>query len=447
MATTTTNFQWDIPQSTDLVKDGATAIAALGQDIDTALVDLKGGTTGQVLSKASNTDLDYTWVTQDDANAIQNSIVDAKGDLISATGNDVPARLAVGNNGETLIADSSTSTGLRWQPSTGRNFALNSDFTIWQRGTSITPTSNGGAYCADRWYITRGSNTSITATQQTAGNLSVTPNQAFRYYARVQRTAGSTTTSNVDFGQMFETSQVTMLAGQTVTFSAYIRKGANFSATSDALSMQIIEGTGTDQKQMDGGYTGSNNVVSTAKTLTSSWQRFSVTGTIATSSTEITIKFSYTPTGTAGASDLFEVTGVQLELGSVPTAWNLATGTLQNELAACQRYAYVIRQDGSPNIANVAFGNAFTSTQTFHVLPLQVEMRTAPTATFGTASNYLVTNGGGSGIACTTVTTASAQKNMVSLYGTVASGLTTGQGSAFQLAGSTSASIILSAEL
>ena len=63
MATTTTNYGWDIPQSTDLVKDGATAIATLGQDIDTAFVDLKGGTTGQVLSKASNTDLDYTWAT------------------------------------------------------------------------------------------------------------------------------------------------------------------------------------------------------------------------------------------------------------------------------------------------------------------------------------------------------------------------------------------------
>jgi hypothetical protein len=62
MATTTTNYGWDIPQSTDLVKDGATAIATLGQDIDTAFVDLKGGTSGQLLSKNSNTDLDYTWV-------------------------------------------------------------------------------------------------------------------------------------------------------------------------------------------------------------------------------------------------------------------------------------------------------------------------------------------------------------------------------------------------
>jgi hypothetical protein len=119
MATTTTNFGWDIPQSTDLVKDGATAIAALGQDIDTALIDLKGGTTGQVLAKASNTDLDYSWVAQDDSNAIQNAIVDAKGDLISATAADTPARLAVGTNGQVLTADSTQATGIKWAAPAG----------------------------------------------------------------------------------------------------------------------------------------------------------------------------------------------------------------------------------------------------------------------------------------------------------------------------------------
>jgi hypothetical protein len=114
MATTTPNFGWPVPTSTDLVKDGATAIEALGDGIDTSLVDLKGGTTGQVLSKATSADMDFTWVTSDDANAIQNAIVDAKGDLIAATANDTPARLAVGANNTVLIADSTQSTGLRW---------------------------------------------------------------------------------------------------------------------------------------------------------------------------------------------------------------------------------------------------------------------------------------------------------------------------------------------
>jgi len=61
----TTNFNWETPDDTDLVKDGAAAIRTLGNSIDTSFIDLKGGTTGQILSKASNTDLDYTWIAND----------------------------------------------------------------------------------------------------------------------------------------------------------------------------------------------------------------------------------------------------------------------------------------------------------------------------------------------------------------------------------------------
>ena len=63
MATTTPNFGWSVPTSSDLVKNGATAIETLGDSIDASLVDLKGGTTGQVLSKTSATDMDFTWTT------------------------------------------------------------------------------------------------------------------------------------------------------------------------------------------------------------------------------------------------------------------------------------------------------------------------------------------------------------------------------------------------
>jgi hypothetical protein len=109
MATTTPNFGWAVPTSTDLVKDGAVAIETLGDSIDASLVDLKGGTTGQVLTKASGTDMDFSWTAVDPL-----VILDAKGDLITATAADTPARLAVGTNGHILTADSTAATGLKW---------------------------------------------------------------------------------------------------------------------------------------------------------------------------------------------------------------------------------------------------------------------------------------------------------------------------------------------
>ena len=166
MATTTTNFGWDIPQSTDLVKDGATAIAALGQDIDTALVDLKGGTTGQVLAKASGTDLDFSWVAQDDSNAIQNAIVDAKGDLIGATAADTPARLAVGTNGQILTADSTAATGLAWATpaSSASGLTLVKTQTIGSGVSSVTVT---GAFSStyDNYLVTVNGGVASTSNQ------------------------------------------------------------------------------------------------------------------------------------------------------------------------------------------------------------------------------------------------------------------------------------------
>jgi len=114
MATVTPSFSWPVPQSTDLVKDGAVAIEALGDAIDASMTDLLGGTTGQVLAKATNANMDFAWVTSDDANAIQNAIVDAKGDLIAASAADTPARLAVGANDLILTAASGEATGLKY---------------------------------------------------------------------------------------------------------------------------------------------------------------------------------------------------------------------------------------------------------------------------------------------------------------------------------------------
>ena len=108
-----------MPTPTDLVTDLPADFEVFGQAVDTSLADLKGGSTGQVLSKNSNTDMDFVWVTSDDANAIQNTIVDAKGDLIAASAADTPARLAVGANGTVLTADSAEATGMKWAAAAG----------------------------------------------------------------------------------------------------------------------------------------------------------------------------------------------------------------------------------------------------------------------------------------------------------------------------------------
>lgn len=131
MANPTSAFGWQMPTNTDLVKDLPADFEIFGQAVDDSLADLKGGTTGQVLAKASNSDMDFSWVAQDDANAIQNSIVDAKGDLITATANDTPSRLAVGTNGQVLKANSSTSTGLEWG-----SVSVSDSFTLLNSGST-----------------------------------------------------------------------------------------------------------------------------------------------------------------------------------------------------------------------------------------------------------------------------------------------------------------------
>lgn len=84
MATTTPNFGWPVPTSTDLVKDGATAIEALGDAIDASMLDFKGGTSGQVLAKNSNSDMDFIWIEQDDSTLAFNAQTGTTYTLVAA---------------------------------------------------------------------------------------------------------------------------------------------------------------------------------------------------------------------------------------------------------------------------------------------------------------------------------------------------------------------------
>jgi hypothetical protein len=319
------------------------------------------------------------WVASDDPNAIQNTIVDAKGDLIAATANDTPARLAVGSNGETLVADSAASTGLRYNPPVGSlaNPVINGGFDIWQRGTSFLNPANG--YTADRWLGS--SATAGTVSRQTVSDSTNLPN--IQFAARYQRTNGSTSTIDLNLVQNWETSNSIPFAGKTVTLSFYARAGANFSAASSVLIARLYSGTGTDQNWYLSGFTNQATPISQNATLTTTWQRFAFTGTIASNVTQLGIGFITTPTGTAGANDWYEITGVQLDVGtwtaSTAPTFRRSGGTLQGELAACQRYYFRTNNAGS-NYQPFGTGIGRTTTNADLYIQFPVTMRTAPTS-------------------------------------------------------------------
>jgi hypothetical protein len=312
------------------------------------------------------------------ASVVNNTLTTAKGDLISATAASTPARLAVGADGETLVADSSTSTGLRYQGSmaAGKNFIINGAMDIAQRGTTFTSVAN--VYTLDRWYF-EPYGTLTTANISQGSSDSVT---GFRYYAKVA--ANSATTSNFNLVQTIETANTVPLRGKTVTVSFYLRAPIAFS---NVFTWELRYSTSTDTRISNAG-TGTLIGSQVTFTPTTSWTRYSATFTIPTDASSLGFVLGTYNNTVATAN--FDVTGVQLEIGSVATSFSRAGGSIQGELAACMRYyqksfAYATTPaNNSGETANVLVSPNYIRTGTYEpsvqtVLP--VPMRAAATAT------------------------------------------------------------------
>ena len=291
------------------------------------------------------------------------STLTTKGDLLAY--DTAPNRLPVGADGTTLVANSASATGVAWAgPSVaaGKNTAINGGFDIWQRGTSFSLTATGSfIYGADRWWEYSNAGT-CTVSQET----SIVPT-GFRYAKKIAQ-SGSTNTAYA-FGQALETFNSLQYAGQTVVLSAYLAASA-----STTFSGWVSYSTSIDNAST-GSWTALSPTGTASYTVSSTtYNRFSWVFNVPSNAKSLMINFQ---SANLAAGTNAYVAGVQLELGSVPTAFSRAGGTLQGELAACQRY--YVRYTGSGQTP-VGMGVAFSTTVANTLVSLPVEMRVNPTS-------------------------------------------------------------------
>ena len=377
------------------------------------------GATGDITALTAGTGISISSATGP-VPTVTNSMateITAKGDLIVGTGSATFDNLAAGSNGDTLVADSSTSTGLRYTAGTVQaNPVLNSAMQIWQRGISVAVAASTNTFTADRWMLSP-TTSAYTVARQTTSDTTNLP--SIQYCARVQRNSGQTGTVANYFAQSLETVNSIPFVGKTVIMSFYARRGADFSGASNLLGAFLVSGTGTDQNVITA-YTGSATVATSNVTLTTTWQRFTVSGTVATSATELAMYFSYTPSGTAGANDYYEITGVQIDIGSVALPFRTYAGTIQGELAACQRYYW--RQAAVSSISHYGLGIGTSASAAKINVNNPVTMRVVPTVIDG--ANLAVNDGTNNTAVSTSTISSSSTQNTTVVDITVASGLT-----------------------
>ena len=215
-----------------------------------------------------------------------------------------------------------------------RQTIINGNFDIWQRGTSLVSGGSSPYVIADRWQSFRSGNV-VGATFSQQDGTGVTGS---KYCLRAQRNNGISTTNALSIWSCsMESINAVKFRSSKVTMSFWARCGANYSPASSLLVASIRSGTGSDEATV-ATWTGQNTDATTSVTLTTSWQKFTLTtsSVLGASINNLGVTFDATPTGTAGTNDWFDIAQVQLCAGNV--ALPFMPKSFEEELRACQRY-------------------------------------------------------------------------------------------------------------
>jgi hypothetical protein len=267
----------------------------------------------------------------------------------------------------------------------GKNKIINGDFSVNQRG--FTSTTSDGVYMYDR-YLTRTTDGTVTYSAQTF-TLGAAPVAGYegKNYLRIVTTGQTLASAITNVQQRIE--DVRTFAGQTVTVSFWAKANSG----TPKIAAEFAQNFGSGGSAQVNTYAGQ-------VTLSTSWERHSVTvsvpsvsgKTIGTSDFLILLLFVSAGsdfnarTGSLGIqSNTFEIWGVQMEYGSKATPFQTASGSIQGELAMCQRYYQVIVSGDAKTVVNTA---AYDSTSVYGVYRTQVSMRTAPTLSIVSGSGY-----------------------------------------------------------
>lgn len=381
------------PTITGTISGGPITVDASGNmGLGTATPSNFGGTNLQVQNSTIGSILwsNGTYTGQLLASASAEVTIGSRSNHVLRFGTNDTERMRIDTSGNVLLGTTSNTaapTGYIAAANqfTFRNKLINGAMQVAQRATAATTvTLNGPGYTTvDRWFSYQ-NGTAGVQTSQVAPSLS-----QFQYCLKWGRPSTNTTTGTTVIGQALETVNSIELQNSTVTLSFWAKCGANFSAASSAIAVQMYTGTGADQSaslMVSGSWTGSATPINTSATLTTSWQRFVFTGTTGAGINQAGVYFNWSPTGTAGADDYVYITGLQLERGPVVTAYE--NRPYSTELALCQRY-YLLIADGT------LIGSGYLTNTLYLDFPIRwpVTMRGTPAVTKNGTWNVSGSNG------------------------------------------------------